>query len=121
MRKLHHAAVVVAVLGSVGLLGASTAYADSGTGSSYNRPQPSHKNTHRQQSRGGHHHGNSHERKVIIRQSTSCRTFEDNVDVLGRFRAFDGWAGHAHRSDDRRDWRPIRIGSSAGCNNIIRL
>jgi hypothetical protein len=120
MRKLHHAVVVVAVLGSVGLLGTSTAYAGSGTGSGYNHPQPSHKNTHRQQSRGRHVHGHSHERKVIIRQSTSCRTYEDNVDVLGRFRVADGW-GHGHRGDERRDWRPIRIGSSEGCNNIIRL
>ncbi|MER6051834.1 hypothetical protein ABT168_31115 [Streptomyces sp. NPDC001793] len=49
MRKLRKAAVVVAVLGSVGLLGAGTSYAGVDAGGHSGHPQPGHQTTHRQQ------------------------------------------------------------------------
>ncbi|QHC22921.1 hypothetical protein [Streptomyces sp. GS7] len=120
MRKLHKTAAVVAVLGSVGLLGAGTAYADGGAGGYDHRPQSSNQSTYQQQSSGGRDHGKSGGRKVIIRQSTACRTFDDNVDVFGELR-FRDHLGFPLREIERPDVQVTRLGSSHGCNNIIRL
>ncbi|MFF0626868.1 hypothetical protein [Streptomyces sp. NPDC004296] len=121
MRKLRKAAVVVAVLGSVGLAGTGTAYANSGTDRGDNHPQPSHNSDFQQQSSGRHKHGRSHRRKVVILQHTACRAHEKNVDVLGEIGILDGLLGHGHRWKDRRGVQHTRIGTSLGCNNIIRL
>ncbi|AJT64394.1 hypothetical protein [Streptomyces chattanoogensis] len=121
MRKLRRAAVVTAVLGSVGLLGAGTAYAGGGAdGGTYSRTQ-SVQQDYRPQSSGGHKHGKSHGHKVIIRQSTSCRASEQNVDVLGEVGILDGLLGHLHGHKGKPGVQSTRIGSSAGCNNIARF
>ncbi|WP_438485336.1 hypothetical protein [Streptomyces sp. S186] len=49
MRKLRKAAVVVAVFGSVGLLGAGTSYAGTDAGGHSGHPEPVRQTTHRQQ------------------------------------------------------------------------
>ncbi|MGG2459416.1 hypothetical protein ACO0M4_06265 [Streptomyces sp. RGM 3693] len=121
MRKLRKAAVVMAVLGSVGLVGAGTAYASCGTDRGDSHPQPSHQNVSRQQSSGRHQHGRPHRRKVVILQHTSCRAYDKNVDVLGQVGVLDGLLGHRHGWKDRRDEQATRIGSSVGCNNVVRL
>ncbi|MFF4949220.1 hypothetical protein ACWC2K_21365 [Streptomyces chattanoogensis] len=117
MRKLRRATVVTAVLCSVGLLGAGTAYAGGGTGGGTQSVQQD----YRQQSSGGHKHGKSHGHKVIIRQSTSCRASEQNVDVLGEVAILDGLLGHLHGHKGKPGVQSTRIGSSAGCNNIARF
>ncbi|ARF53988.1 hypothetical protein [Streptomyces gilvosporeus] len=117
MRKLRKAAVVVTVLGSVGLLGAGTAYAGGGT-SDY-RTQSVHEG-YQQQSSGGRH-GKSHARKTYIRQSTSCRTFEKNTDILGEIGSDDPLWILTHGLRARPGVQKTRLGSSEGCNNIIRL
>ncbi|MCE4941649.1 MULTISPECIES: hypothetical protein [Streptomyces] len=117
MRKLRKASVVVALIGSISLLGAGTAQANAGP--DHGGPQVSQKTTFQQQS-SGRHHGKRGGRKVIIRQSTRCRTFENNIDVLGGFGFLHHW-GHEHRGWDRRGVRVNRIGSTVGCNNVIRL
>ncbi|KIZ16266.1 hypothetical protein [Streptomyces natalensis] len=120
MRKLRKAAVVVTVLGSVGLLGAGTAYAGGGT-SDYSRTQTVREGSYQPQSSGGHRHGKSHARKTYIRQTTSCRTFEKNSDVLGEIGADDPLWILTHGLRSRPEVQKTRIGSSEGCNNIIRL
>ncbi|MFI9048046.1 hypothetical protein [Streptomyces sp. NPDC053427] len=121
MRKVRKAALVVAVLGSVGLLGAGTAYAGGGTGEgNYSRSQSSYENSYQQQSSGGHHHGKSHGRKVIIRQGVSCKLFDENVDVLGEVAIGHGlWGKYGHKG--RPGVQSTRMGASLGCNNVIRL
>ncbi|WP_043262940.1 hypothetical protein [Streptomyces sp. CT34] len=120
MRKLRNTAAVVAVLGSVSLLGAGTAYAGSGSGG--DSPQQSRQSTYQQQSSGRYDNGKSHGRKVIIQQSTSCRTYDDNVDVLGEVREFPHHLGFFRlREDEKPDVQITKLGSSHGCNNVIRL
>ncbi|MFJ9416215.1 hypothetical protein ACIRPT_18825 [Streptomyces sp. NPDC101227] len=125
MRKIREAAVVVAVLGSVGLLGAGagTAYAGGGTDvRSYSRVQPNYESTYRQQSSGGHHHhGRSHGHKTIIRQNTSCRAYDKNVDVFGEVAIGNGLLGHGYGHKHRPGVQSTRMGLSLGCDNIIRL
>ncbi|MEU9112560.1 hypothetical protein AB0D04_12360 [Streptomyces sp. NPDC048483] len=124
MRKLRKAAVAVAVLGSVGLLGAGagTAYAGGGTADgNYSRTQYSQGDSYRPQSSGGHKHGKSHGHKVIIRQGTTCRSWEANADVLGEVGVANGLAGNAGGGAGKPGLQSTRIGSSAGCNNIVRL
>ena len=67
MHKLHKAAVLLAALGSVGILAAGTAHAD-GTG------QP-----------GG---------QVSVQQSTTCRSHDLNIDILGAVGLLDGVLGN---------------------------
>ncbi|MEK2477046.1 MULTISPECIES: hypothetical protein [Streptomyces] len=187
MRKLRKAAVMVAVLGSVGLLGAGTASANAGPGGGHRQLQPSQQtairtlpgqqviirqqpqviirqqpirqytapqqprrqivvpqqpvrqnivrqqpvrqnvvrqqpirqHVVRQQSNG--RHGSSHGHKIVIRQFTSCRTFDKNVDVLGGVGIANGWFGPWHRWFDRRGVEHTRIGTTVGCNNVVRF
>ncbi|ANZ15669.1 hypothetical protein O1L44_06890 [Streptomyces noursei] len=187
MRKLRKAAVMVAVLGSVGLLGAGTAAANAGPGGGHRqlrptqqtairtlpgqqviirqqpqviirqqpirqytapqrprrqivvlqhpvrqnvvpqrpvrqhvvRQQPIRQHAVRQQSNG--RQGSSHGHKIVIRQFTSCRTFDKNVDVLGGVGIANGWFGPWHRWFDRRGVEHTRIGTTVGCNNVVRF
>ncbi|AJC55340.1 MULTISPECIES: hypothetical protein [Streptomyces] len=177
MRKLRKAAVMVAVLGSVGLLGAGTASANAGPGGGHRQLQPSQQTAIRtlpgqqviirqqpqviirqqpirqytapqqprrqivvrhqpvrqnivrqqpirqpvvrQQSNG--RRGSSHGHKIVIRQFTSCRTFDKNVDVLGGVGVANGWFGSWHRWFDRRGVEHTRIGTTVGCNNVVRF
>ncbi|GGU99519.1 hypothetical protein GCM10010211_78570 [Streptomyces albospinus] len=120
MRKLRKAAVVVTVLGSVSLLGAGTTYACGEKDGNYNRPQSAPKGAYQQQSSRGHDHGKSNGSKLIIRQHTACRTWDDNVDVFGEV-GFGNHLGNWHREHDRPEIQSTRIGTSQGCNNIVRL
>ncbi|MGW1378200.1 hypothetical protein ACWD6P_28560 [Streptomyces sp. NPDC002446] len=89
MRKLQKAAVVVAALGSIGLLSAGTAYADGGKG------------------------GN----KFDIKQGSSCRSHDLNVDVLGEVGILNGLLGNALNGEGPAGAQETKLGSSMGCNN----
>ncbi|MEU9125186.1 hypothetical protein AB0C96_36040 [Streptomyces sp. NPDC048506] len=94
MRMLRKAVVVVAVLGSVGLLGAGTAYADGG----------------KEDGRGNGH--------FDIRQGTSCRSHDLNVDVLGAVGILNGALGNVLGGEGSPGVQQTKMGSSMGCNNI---
>ncbi|MFJ6750262.1 MULTISPECIES: hypothetical protein [unclassified Streptomyces] len=88
MHKLHKAAVVAVALGSLGFLGAGSAYAGDGP----------------------RHYG--------IGQSASCKSHDLNVDVLGEVGVLNGVLGNAlngEGSPGAQDTKPI--GSSMGCSN----
>ncbi|MFJ6750258.1 MULTISPECIES: hypothetical protein [unclassified Streptomyces] len=89
MRKLHKAAVVAAALGSLGFLGASagTAYA------------------------GGPEGG------FDIKQSTSCKSHDLNVDVLGEVGILNGLLGNALNGEGNPGAQSTHLGSNMGCNN----
>ncbi|MFJ9420213.1 hypothetical protein ACIRPT_39595 [Streptomyces sp. NPDC101227] len=93
MRKLRKAAVVAAVLGSVGLLGAGTAHAEGGK-------------------YGGGKDGNFN-----IKQGSSCRSHDTNVDVLGEVGIANGLLGNLLGGEGSPGAQSTTMGSSMGCNN----
>ncbi|MEV0375121.1 hypothetical protein AB0I10_36025 [Streptomyces sp. NPDC050636] len=131
MHKFRNAAVVAAVLASVGLLGAGTAYAGGGPeGGDHSRIQSnrvdspqqqlSREDSRPQQLSGERHHSKSHGHRFDIRQKTSCRSHESNVGVLGNVGILNGALANAGGGEGDAGTQHTRIGSSAGCNNIIR-
>ncbi|WP_018538357.1 MULTISPECIES: hypothetical protein [unclassified Streptomyces] len=95
MRKLQKATVVAVVLGSFGFLGARTAYADGG----------------QQGGRGG--------TGFEIRQGSSCRSHDMNVDVLGEVGILNGVLGNALGGEGSPGAQSTTMGSSMGCNNTF--
>ena len=85
MRKIQKAAVVVAMLGAVGFVGAGTASA----------------------SNPG----------VNVGQSTSCKSHDLNVDVLGEVGALNGALGNALGGEGNPGGQASGLGSSMGCGN----
>jgi hypothetical protein len=92
MHKLRTAAVLVAALSTVGLLGAGTAQAHDGGG------------------KGG-------ESKVSVLQSSNCRSHDLNLDILGQVNLFGGALGNAVNGEGNPGAQDTHIGSSMGCNN----
>ncbi|MER5542391.1 hypothetical protein ACWDBD_31930 [Streptomyces sp. NPDC001118] len=97
MRKTRKTAVVALLLGTVGLLGAGTAYAHG---------------------QGKGHHGRE-STTTIINQGTSCTTTEENEDVQGESGYENG--REANRSNGKGSPGPQKtnVGSSLGCNNTL--
>ncbi|WP_190013693.1 hypothetical protein [Streptomyces lucensis] len=89
MFKLRKAAVLVAALGAVGLLGAGTAHA------------------------GGHKGGNDFD----VKQSASCTSHDLNLDVLGEVGILNGVAGNLLNGEGSPGAQATHQGSSAGCSN----
>ncbi|MFJ8633837.1 hypothetical protein [Streptomyces sp. NPDC093568] len=94
MHKLRKAAVVVAALGTVGLLGAGTATADG---------------------HGGH--GKKDGDKFSVLQSSNCKSHDLNVDVLGQVGVLNGLLGSALNGEGHPGKQDTHLGSSMGCNN----
>ena len=90
MRKLHKAAVVAALLGTIGFAGAGTASAW-----------------------GGDSHGSNFD----VQQSTSCKSHDLNLDVLGEVGLLNGLAGNALNGEGNPGGQATSLGSNMGCNN----
>ncbi|WP_031522895.1 hypothetical protein [Streptomyces sp. NRRL F-5123] len=88
MRKFQKAAVVVAMLGTIGLAGAGTAFAGE---------------------RGGD--------EFQVSQSSSCKSHDLNVDVLGEVGVLNGLLGNALNGEGNPGAQATSLGSSQGCNN----
>lgn len=86
MRKIHKAAAVIAMLGSIGFVGAGTASA---------------------------HDGGS----IDVKQSTSCKSHDLNVDLLGNVGVLNGLLGNALNGEGDPGGQATKLGSSMGCNN----
>ncbi|MFC0599604.1 hypothetical protein [Streptomyces palmae] len=86
MRKLHKAAVVVAMLGSVGFIGGGTAVA------------------------GGVPGG------IDVHQSAMCKSHDLNIDILGEVGLLNGVLGNALNGEGDAGGQTTREGSSQGCN-----
>ncbi|MBT2508616.1 hypothetical protein J7I98_22565 [Streptomyces sp. ISL-98] len=93
MHKLRKAAVLVAALGSVGLLSAGTAHA------------------------GGHGHGHHDGDHFNIKQSSNCKSHDLNVDVLGQVGVLNGLLGSALNGEGDPGAQKTHIGSSMGCGD----
>ncbi|MGP4043303.1 hypothetical protein [Streptomyces sp. 2A115] len=96
MHKLRKAAVLVAAIGSVGLLSAGTAHADGG-------------------GHGGGH-GKGGERFNVL-QSSNCKSHDLNLDILGQVGLLNGLLGSALNGEGNPGAQDTHIGSSMGCNN----
>ncbi|MGW1749592.1 hypothetical protein ACWCRD_29105 [Streptomyces sp. NPDC002092] len=91
MHQLRKAAVLVAAV-SVGLLGAGTAQAHDDGG------------------KGG---GNT------VLQSTTCRSHDLNLDILGQVGLLNGLLGGALNGEGNEGAQSTSLGSSMGCNNSV--
>ena len=94
MHQLRKAAVLVAALSTVGLLGAGTAQAhdDGGKGG-----------------KGGD--------KFNVLQSSNCKSHDLNVDVLGQVGVLNGALGNALGGEGNSGGQDTHVGSSMGCDN----
>jgi hypothetical protein len=90
MRKLRTAAVLMAVLGNVGLLGASVAHADQGWGGGDN---------------------------ISVSQRSTCQSHDLNLDVLGQVGIGNGLGGNLLGGEGNPGAQKTSLGSTAGCNN----
>ncbi|MBV7699289.1 hypothetical protein [Streptomyces sp. TRM70350] len=89
MRKLHKAALVGAVLGSVGSLGVGTAFA----------------------------HGEAWAHDLDVHQGIECRSHDMNIDVLGSLGALNGVLANALNGEGSPGAQPTHLGSDMGCNS----
>ncbi|WP_210588843.1 hypothetical protein [Streptomyces sp. GESEQ-35] len=112
MRKTLKTAVVAVLLGTVGFLGAGTAYAH-GNG---------HEKGHEKGHGHGHGKGKGHKHRgevsktIVITQSTSCSTTEENTDVQGQS-AYGNWSNGKVSPGPQT----TNLGSRLGCNNTLVL
>ncbi|MER5546718.1 hypothetical protein ACWDBD_44825 [Streptomyces sp. NPDC001118] len=90
MNKVRKVAVLVAALGSAGLLTAGTAHAGG---------------------QGGEHGGNQ------VLQSSNCRSHDLNLDVLGEVGILNGLGGNLINGEGDPGAQDTHIGSAMGCNN----
>ncbi|MFI6475380.1 hypothetical protein ACIBL5_34680 [Streptomyces sp. NPDC050516] len=108
MRKLRKAALVIAVLGSVGLLGVGTANAHGGsrggTNSFFGNGED-----------GGKAGGKGD--MFSVSQATQCRSHDLNIDVLGSVGLLNGVLGGALNGEGNAGAQQSHLGSSMGCNN----
>ena len=88
MRKLQKVAVVAALLGTVGFAAPGTAFAWDGGGDHYN-----------------------------VQQSTSCKSHDLNLDLLGEVGLLNGLAGNALNGEGNPGAQESSLGSHMGCNN----
>ncbi|KUL40106.1 hypothetical protein [Streptomyces regalis] len=95
MHKLRKAAVLVVTLGSVGLLGVGTAAADQGG------------------------HGGKDGGKFSALQSSSCKSHDLNIDILGQVGILNGLLGNALNGEGNAGGQDKHIGSTMGCNNSV--
>ena len=95
MHKLRKAAVLVAAISSVALLGAGTAQAGE----------------------GGRDGGKGGDQRTNVLQSTNCKSHDLNLDVLGQVGLLNGLLGNALNGEGNPGAQDTHLGSSMGCNN----
>ncbi|MFD7165233.1 hypothetical protein [Streptomyces violascens] len=90
MNTLRKAAVLVAALGSLGMLATGTAQAHDG-------------------GKGGD--------RFEIGQSSNCKSHDLNVDVLGQVGILNGLGGNLLNGEGNAGAQETHLGSSMGCSN----
>jgi hypothetical protein len=94
MHKLRKAAVLVAAIGTVGLLGAGTASANGGDDRG---------------GKGGGHHS--------VLQSSECKSHDLNIDILGQVGLLNGLLGNGLNGEGNSGGQDTHLGSTMGCDN----
>ncbi|WP_369247476.1 hypothetical protein [Streptomyces sp. R41] len=93
MHKLRKAAVLVAALGSVGLLSAGAAHAD----------------------QGGWGSGEDGKKSYNVLQSSTCKSHDTNLNILGSVGLLTGLLGV--NDEGNPGAQQTSLGSSQGCDN----
>ncbi|MEU1704174.1 hypothetical protein ABZ478_02060 [Streptomyces sp. NPDC005706] len=88
MRKLHKAVLLGAMLGTVGSLGANTAFAHGEPGHDFD-----------------------------VTQGVECRSHDMNIEVLGSVGALTGAASNLLNGEGNPGAQQSHLGSDMGCNN----
>ncbi|MFE5400637.1 hypothetical protein ACFQ9Z_04395 [Streptomyces sp. NPDC056580] len=88
MRKFHRAVLLSAMLGTVGSLGAGTAFAHG---------EPGH--------------------DIDVTQGVECRSHDMNIEVLGSVGALTGAAANLLNGEGSPGAQQSHLGSDMGCNN----
>ena len=94
MHKLRKVAVLVAALGTVGLVSAGTAHAGE---------------------EGGKYGGKGDRYSIL--QSSNCKSHDLNLDVLGEVGILNGLLGNALNGEGNPGAQDTHLGSTMGCNN----
>ncbi|MER5545674.1 hypothetical protein ACWDBD_37900 [Streptomyces sp. NPDC001118] len=95
MHKLRKAAVLIAAIGSIGLVG-GTAHAGG--------------------QEGGKEGGGKGDRFSVL-QSSNCKSHDLNLDVLGEVGILNGLLGNALNGEGDPGAQATHIGSTMGCSN----
>ncbi|MEU6253217.1 hypothetical protein [Streptomyces sp. NPDC047043] len=112
MRKTRKTAVVAVLLGTVCFLGAGTAYAhEHGNGH-----DKGHGHGHGKGHGKGHKHQGGETKTIVITQSTTCSTTDENTDVQGQT-ASGNWSTGEVTSGPQT----TNVGSHLGCDNTLVL
>ncbi|MFG2554065.1 hypothetical protein ACGFWF_29530 [Streptomyces sp. NPDC048581] len=123
MRKPRKTVVVAVLLGAIGFLGTGTAYADGHEQKHGQKHEQKHGHEHK-------HHGKGSKAKedkakesktLLINQSTTCSTTEENVDVQGQYGFQNGLQGNRSNGEGSPGSQYTSLGSSQGCNNTVVL
>ncbi|MEV5878330.1 hypothetical protein AB0L75_29725 [Streptomyces sp. NPDC052101] len=96
MHKFHKTAVLIAALTSLGFVSAGAAQAHGGQG-------------------GGGHNGS----RFSALQSTTCRSHDLNLDVLGAVGLLNGLLGNGLNGEGDAGAQDTHLGSTMGCNNSV--
>ncbi|MQY32408.1 hypothetical protein SRB17_03560 [Streptomyces sp. RB17] len=94
MHKLRKAAVLIAAVSSLGLMG-GTAHAGGQEGGK----------------------GGGHGDKFSVLQSSNCKSHDLNLDILGEVGLLDGLAGDLANGEGDPGAQATHLGSTMGCNN----
>ncbi|MFI7410712.1 hypothetical protein ACIBU0_18810 [Streptomyces sp. NPDC049627] len=119
MRKPRKTAVVAALLGAVCFLGTGAAHADGHGHKHEHKHGQGHKHGHK---RGHAHKADSKEGKtLVVSQSTSCSTTEENIDIQGQYGFQNGREANRSNGEGSPGTQITDIGSTQGCNNTVVL
>ncbi|WP_405914616.1 hypothetical protein [Streptomyces sp. NBC_00728] len=86
MRKLRNVAVLIAAIGSIGLV-------------------------------GGTAHAGDHGGDFTVKQHSSCKSHDLNVDVLGQVGLLNGLGGNLLGGEGNPGAQATTVGSTADCSN----
>jgi hypothetical protein len=100
MHKLRKAAVLVAALGSIGLLSAGAAHADQGGW-------------------GSGEGGGRGSSALTVQQSSTCRSHDLNLNILGSVGLLDGVLGNGLNGEGNPAAQETSQGSDMGCSNSV--
>lgn len=119
MRKHRKTAVVAVLLSAIGFLGTGTgtAYAD-GQGHKHGHK---HGHGHKQGHKQGNKDAGKEGKALVINQSTSCSTTEENIDVQGQYGVQNGREGNRSNGEGSPGSQTTILGSRQGCNNTVVL
>ncbi|MGW6903094.1 hypothetical protein [Streptomyces sp. NPDC054940] len=123
MRKSRKTAVVAVLISAIGFLGTGTgaAYADGHGRDHGQKHSQKHSEKHGHKHKKGEKEQSKESQTLLINQSTSCSTTEENVDVMGQSGVENGREGNRDNGEGSPGSQTTNLGSSQGCNNTVVL